>query len=100
MPHLLGFELALQDKDDKPKRSTLRIEAEGYDDPINNQGQVPQTHARKPSSSNTKRNSLCNHIYQKIGYKDYPFNTKNRLHLSIVADTCCDRGVLFDNLFL
>ncbi len=42
------YELALQDKDDKPlKEATLRIEAEGYDDPITIKVKYPKRNAKK-----------------------------------------------------
>lgn len=42
------YDLALQDKDDKPlKEATLRIEAEGYDDPIIIKVKYPKRNAKK-----------------------------------------------------
>jgi hypothetical protein len=42
------YDLALQDEDDKPlKEATLRIEAEGYDDPIIIKVKYPKRNAKK-----------------------------------------------------
>ncbi|WP_286139750.1 MULTISPECIES: carboxypeptidase-like regulatory domain-containing protein, partial [Muribaculaceae] len=42
------YDLALQDKDDKPlKEATLRIEAEGYDDPVIIKVKYPKRNAKK-----------------------------------------------------
>ena len=42
------YESALQDEDDKPlKEVTLRIEAEGYDDPVTIKVKYPKRHAKK-----------------------------------------------------
>lgn len=42
------YDLAIQDKDDKPlKEATLRIEAEGYDDPVIIKVKYPERNAKK-----------------------------------------------------
>ena len=43
-----NYDLALQDKDDKPlKEATLRIEAEGYDAPVTIKVKYPKRNAKK-----------------------------------------------------
>ena len=66
-PCRIYWDAGMRDEDGKPlKEATLRIEAEGYDDPIISRSNIPSATPRKPSSSNTKRNNDENIVSDDI----------------------------------